>query len=116
MRVEITTFRAEVYRPESRKPEVTFSDSLETDLSRRDFTVNAMAISLPEPQLIDPYGGLDDLLIHKRLRTPLEPGGLVPRRPAPDDAGGPVHGRARPRARPGAGRRRPPTWPAGSRW
>jgi poly(A) polymerase len=73
MRVEITTYRAEVYRPESRKPEVSFSDSLETDLSRRDFTVNAMAISLPEPKLADPYGGLDDLLIHKRLRTPLDP-------------------------------------------
>jgi poly(A) polymerase len=73
MRVEITTFRAEVYRPDSRKPEVTFSDSLETDLSRRDFTVNAMAISLPVPELTDPYGGLDDLLIHKRLRTPLHP-------------------------------------------
>src|SRR4051812_19458902 len=73
MRVEITTFRAEVYRPDSRKPAVTFSDSLETDLSRRDFTVNAMAISLPEPVLNDPYGGLDDLLIHRRLRTPLDP-------------------------------------------
>jgi poly(A) polymerase len=71
--VEITTFRAEVYRPDSRKPAVTFSDSLETDLSRRDFTVNAMAISLPEPALADPYGGLDDLLVHKRLRTPLDP-------------------------------------------
>jgi poly(A) polymerase len=73
IRVEITTFRAEVYRPDSRKPAVTFSDSLETDLSRRDFTVNAMAISLPEPKLIDPYGGTDDLLAHKRLRTPLDP-------------------------------------------
>src|SRR5688572_24967546 len=73
IRVEITTFRAEVYRSGSRKPSVTFSDSLETDLSRRDFSVNAMAISLPEPTLADPYGGLDDLLIHKRLRTPLDP-------------------------------------------
>jgi poly(A) polymerase len=73
MRLEITTFRAEVYRPNSRKPAVTFSDSLETDLSRRDFTVNAMAISLPEPKLADPYGGIDDLLVHKRLRTPLDP-------------------------------------------
>src|SRR2546423_7102522 len=53
MRMEITTFRAEVYRPETRKPTVTFSDSLDTDLSRRDFTVNAIAISLPEPQLAD---------------------------------------------------------------
>ena len=73
IRVEVTTFRAEVYRPDSRKPTVTFGDSLETDLSRRDFTVNAMALSLPEPQLVDPYGGLDDLLVHRRLRTPLDP-------------------------------------------
>src|SRR5687768_458014 len=72
-RVEITTFRAEVYRPDSRKPTVTFSDTLETDLSRRDFTVNAMALSLPEPNLVDPYGGVDDLLVHRRLRTPLDP-------------------------------------------
>ncbi|HET9772634.1 MAG TPA: CCA tRNA nucleotidyltransferase [Acidimicrobiia bacterium] len=72
-RVEITTFRAEVYRPDSRKPTVTFSDSLETDLSRRDFTVNAMALSLPDPKLVDPYGGVDDLLVHRRLRTPLDP-------------------------------------------
>jgi poly(A) polymerase len=73
LRLEITTFRAEVYRPESRKPSVTFADDLETDLSRRDFTVNAMAISLPEPVLSDPFGGLDDLLVRRRLRTPLDP-------------------------------------------
>jgi poly(A) polymerase len=48
-RFEITTFRADVYRPDSRKPEVTFSDDIETDLSRRDFTVNAMAIALEDP-------------------------------------------------------------------
>ena len=47
-RFEITTFRAEVYRPDSRKPEVTFSDDIETDLSRRDFTVNAMALALDD--------------------------------------------------------------------
>lgn len=73
LRLEITTFRAEVYRPESRKPSVTFADNLETDLSRRDFTVNAMAISLPEPVLSDPFEGLSDLLVTKRLRTPLDP-------------------------------------------
>ncbi len=73
LRLEITTFRAEVYRPDSRKPEVAFADSLEVDLSRRDFTVNAMALSLPEPELVDPFGGVEDLLIHKRLRTPLDP-------------------------------------------
>ena len=73
LRFEITTFRAEVYRPDSRKPEVAYSDDLETDLSRRDFTVNAMAMALPEPRLIDPYDGLGDLLVAKRLRTPLDP-------------------------------------------
>jgi poly(A) polymerase len=71
-RMEITTFRAEVYRPESRKPEVAYADHVETDLSRRDFTVNAMAIRLPEPDLVDPYGGMVDLAAH-RLRTPLAP-------------------------------------------
>lgn len=69
---EITTYRREIYRDESRKPEVEFGDDLETDLSRRDFTINAMAFSLPQAQLVDPYGGLDDL-INKRLRTPLSP-------------------------------------------
>jgi len=72
LRLEITTFRAEVYHPESRKPSVTFADDLETDLSRRDFTVNAMAIELPDVALIDPFGGLDDLA-QGRLRTPLSP-------------------------------------------
>jgi poly(A) polymerase len=71
-RFEITTFRADVYRPESRKPEVTFSDAVETDLSRRDFTINSMAISLDEPDLVDPFGGLADLAAH-RLRTPQAP-------------------------------------------
>ena len=71
-RFEITTFRADVYRPESRKPEVTYSDDVETDLSRRDFTINAMALALPEPDLVDPFGGLVDLAA-RRLRTPLTP-------------------------------------------
>jgi poly(A) polymerase len=69
---EITTHRAEVYRPESRKPDVTFDHEIDRDLSRRDFTVNAMALSLPELQLIDPFGGLDDLVAGV-LRTPLGP-------------------------------------------
>lgn len=69
---EITTHRAEAYAPESRKPEVVFGDSVETDLSRRDFTVNAMALSLPDLELIDPYDGLGDLAAG-RLRTPLDP-------------------------------------------
>jgi poly(A) polymerase len=70
--VEITTHRADVYLPESRKPEVQFSDQVESDLSRRDFTVNAMALALPELQLIDPFDGAAHLAAG-RLRTPLEP-------------------------------------------
>jgi len=74
---EITTFRAEAYRDESRKPQVTFSTDLTEDLSRRDFTVNAMAIRLAarsgdEPEILDPHDGLADLAAG-RLRTPLEP-------------------------------------------
>ena len=69
---EITTHRAEAYGPDSRKPEVVFGDSIELDLSRRDFTINAIAIKLPEIELIDPFGGTDDLAA-KRLRTPLDP-------------------------------------------
>jgi poly(A) polymerase len=72
LRNEITTHRAEVYRPDSRKPKVRFADDIETDLSRRDFTVNAMALRLPEVELIDPFGGLRDLA-ERRLRTPLSP-------------------------------------------
>jgi poly(A) polymerase len=71
-RIEITTYRAEVYRPESRKPEVAFADDVETDLSRRDFTINAMALRLPEPELVDPFNGAADLAA-RRLRTPLAP-------------------------------------------
>ncbi len=69
---EITTHRAEAYTSDSRKPDVEFSDVVEADLSRRDFTVNAMALSLPDAALIDPFGGLDDLAAY-RLRTPLSP-------------------------------------------
>lgn len=69
---EITTHRAEVYRPDSRKPVVRFSDRVEEDLSRRDFTVNAMALELPGARLVDPFGGLEDLSAG-RLRTPLSP-------------------------------------------
>jgi poly(A) polymerase len=69
---EITTHRAEAYRPDSRKPDVTFGDDVETDLSRRDFTVNAMALELPDLRLVDPFEGLADLAAH-RLRTPLDP-------------------------------------------
>ncbi len=69
---EITTHRAEVYTPDSRKPEVTFGDDVETDLSRRDFTINAMALALPSMELIDPFNGMSDLAA-SRLRTPLDP-------------------------------------------
>ena len=69
---EITTHRAEAYDPASRNPEVAFSTDIHADLSRRDFTVNAMALSLPEPELIDPFGGVNDL--HDGiLRTPGSP-------------------------------------------
>jgi len=69
---EVTTYRADVYHPESRKPEVQFSDDIETDLSRRDFTVNAMALALPEPAFVDPFHGAADLAALV-LRTPLAP-------------------------------------------
>lgn len=70
--VEITTFRNEVYRDESRKPVVTYSDDIVTDLSRRDFTVNAIAVRLPEVETVDPHGGLADLAT-QTLVTPLDP-------------------------------------------
>ena len=69
---EITTHRAEAYHADSRKPEVAFADAIEADLSRRDFTVNAMALALPDPQLVDPFDGAVDLAAG-RLRTPLSP-------------------------------------------
>jgi poly(A) polymerase len=72
MSCEVTTFRSDVYHPESRKPEVVFGDDIKTDLSRRDFTVNAMALRLPDPQLVDPFDGAVDLAA-RRLRTPLSP-------------------------------------------
>ena len=69
---EITTHRAEVYGPDSRKPAVVFSEAIEADLSRRDFTVNAMALTLPDPMLVDPFDGAADIA-NGRLRTPLAP-------------------------------------------
>ena len=69
---EVTTFRSDVYHPESRKPEVVFGEDIETDLSRRDFSVNAMALRLPEPLLVDPFDGAIDL-VERRLRTPIAP-------------------------------------------
>ena len=70
--IEITTFRDEVYTEDSRKPRVSFSDDITSDLSRRDFTVNAIALSLPEMVAVDPFGGLADIA-GARLRTPATP-------------------------------------------
>ncbi len=70
--MEITTYRADSYDGSSRKPEVRFGKSLEDDLFRRDFTMNAMALTLPEVKLVDPCNGLDDLLAGV-LRTPATP-------------------------------------------
>ncbi|KZE89756.1 CCA tRNA nucleotidyltransferase [Microbacterium sp. TNHR37B] len=70
--VEITTYRADSYDGTTRKPVVAFGDSLEGDLSRRDFTVNAMALRVPGPTLVDPTGGVEDLLAGI-LRTPADP-------------------------------------------
>ncbi|HZD18154.1 MAG TPA: CCA tRNA nucleotidyltransferase [Actinomycetota bacterium] len=72
LRLEITTFREEVYAEEHRKPAVTFGRDLQTDLSRRDFTVNAMAVRLPDGEFVDPFGGVRDLAA-RRLDTPLDP-------------------------------------------
>jgi poly(A) polymerase len=70
--VEITTFRKEVYRSDDRHPHVTFGTDIAEDLGRRDFTVNAMAVRLPEREFVDPHGGVRDLAA-KRLETPLDP-------------------------------------------
>jgi poly(A) polymerase len=71
---EVTTFRAEAYTDESRKPHVVFADDIDVDLSRRDFTVNAMALELTGgtdlPALVDPFGGVTDLAT-RTLRTPV---------------------------------------------
>ena len=70
LQVEITTYRTDHYDPDSRKPDVTYGDTLEGDLTRRDFTVNAMAMRLPQMVLVDPHQGLEDLA-QGRLRTPV---------------------------------------------
>jgi poly(A) polymerase len=70
--IEITTYRSERYAADSRNPEVRYGTSLEDDLLRRDFTVNAMAARLPGGELVDPFGGLRDLTA-KVLRTPGRP-------------------------------------------
>jgi poly(A) polymerase len=70
--LEITTFREEVYAPDDRRPAVTFARTIEADLSRRDFTINAMAVRLPEGDFVDPFGGVKHLAAAV-LDTPLEP-------------------------------------------
>lgn len=70
--VEITTYRSDRYDSSSRKPSVDFGDTLEGDLVRRDFTVNAMALVLPDVRLVDPSGGVEDMLAG-RLTTPAAP-------------------------------------------
>lgn len=70
--VEITTYRADSYSDDSRKPEVKFGDSIEGDLVRRDFTINALALMLPEMRLVDVSGGVEDLLAG-RITTPGSP-------------------------------------------
>ncbi|GAA0422845.1 CCA tRNA nucleotidyltransferase [Acrocarpospora corrugata] len=70
--LEITTYRSEAYDPKSRKPEVRYGDTLDADLARRDFAVNAMAVRLPSHEFVDPHGGLRDLA-DRVLRTPGTP-------------------------------------------
>ena len=72
VQVEVTTYRTDAYNPDSRKPEVAYGDTLEGDLSRRDFTVNAMALRVPELEFVDPFGGANDLA-KGVLRTPVDP-------------------------------------------
>lgn len=68
---EITTYRSDIYRGDSRKPEVAFGSSLQDDLVRRDFTINAMAVRLPQGEFVDPFDGAQDL-VRKLIRTPRE--------------------------------------------
>ncbi len=70
--VEVTTHRADAYEPGTRKPIVAYGDRIDDDLVRRDFTVNAMAVSVVDGTFVDPYHGLDDLADHI-LRTPTSP-------------------------------------------
>ncbi|MDR7302034.1 poly(A) polymerase [Haloactinomyces albus] len=70
--VEITTFRADSYDRVSRNPEVVFGDSIDDDLLRRDFTVNAMAVELPRRSFVDPYDGLTSV-VDRKLDTPATP-------------------------------------------
>jgi poly(A) polymerase len=70
--IEVTTYRADVYVRSSRKPAVSYGESIADDLARRDFTINAMAIRLPSREFVDPHGGLRDLA-RRVIRTPGTP-------------------------------------------
>ena len=92
--IEITTYRSDEYDPTSRKPQVRFGDTLDGDLSRRDFAINAMAVRLPSGEFVDNFGGAR----RPRGRGRPHPGGgrhLLRRRPAADDACGQVRRAAR---------------------
>ena len=70
--IEVTTYRSDEYEPDSRHPEVTFGDTIQGDLARRDLTINAMAVRVPAFEFVDLFGGLSDL--NKRLlKTPIDP-------------------------------------------
>ena len=84
---EITTYRSDAYDRSTRKPDVTYGDSLLEDLRRRDFTINAMAVTLPDRTFVDPFGGLADLAAGV-LRTPATPEQSFADDPLADDAGG----------------------------
>lgn len=70
--VEVTTFRTDAYQPDSRKPVIAYGETLEEDLVRRDFTVNAMALNAATREFHDPHAGLADIVAGK-LRTPFPP-------------------------------------------
>ena len=70
--IEVTTYRSDVYTGLSRKPEVACGDTLAGDIQRRDFTLNAMAVAIPDKRFVDPYGGLSDLA-RQVIRTPATP-------------------------------------------
>src|ERR1051325_7592416 len=70
--IEITTFRKEIYPRDDRHPVVEFGDDNHRALSRRDFTINAMAVRVPDREFVDPFGGVRHLAA-KKLDTPLDP-------------------------------------------
>ena len=70
--IEVTTYRADAYDPASRKPEVSYGESIYEDLVRRDFTINAMAVKLPSREFVDPHDGLTDLA-RRVIQTPSTP-------------------------------------------